>query len=208
VTPRSFKTVAARLQHEPLKIKGSRHIATVAPITGEADVTVMVEAARAQFPAANHHAYAWRLGIDRSRFRYSDDGEPSGSAGKPILQQLDRLELTRTAVVVSRIFGGTKLGVGGLMRAYGGAAAEVLDRAKVIDQVLTAAVAITHSYDLSGPIKGVLHQARFTPRDAEYGAETRFIVDVPVADVDAFLQVIRDATSGRATSSVEWPAED
>ncbi len=208
MTPRSFKTVAARLQHEPARIKGSRHIATVAPITGESDVAAMIAAARAQFPAANHHAYAWRLGIDRGRFRYSDDGEPSGSAGKPILKQIDRLELTRTAVVVSRIFGGTKLGVGGLVRAYGGAACEALDRSEVLDQLLTAAVAITHAYELSGAIKRILHRARLAPRDADYGAETRFVVDVPVHDLDAFLAAIRDATANRATCTVELPAED
>lgn len=208
MTSRSYRTIAAPLQHEPAKIKGSRHIASVAPITGEADVAAMVAAARAQFPGANHHAYAWRLGMDGARFRYSDDGEPSGSAGMPILKQIDRLELTRTAVVVSRIFGGTKLGVGGLVRAYGAAAAEALDRAEIVVRVLTAAVAVAHAYDASGSVKGVLHQAGFTPRDAAYGADTRFFVDVPVDDVDAFLAAIRDATSGRARCTVDWPSED
>jgi uncharacterized YigZ family protein len=206
VTPRSFQTVAARLQYAPAKIKGSRHIATVAPIAGESDVAEMVAAARIEFPAANHHAYAWRLGIDRERFRYSDDGEPSGSAGKPILMQIDRLELTRTAVVVSRIFGGTKLGVGGLVRAYGGAAAEALDRSDITEQLLTAAVAITHAYQVSGAVKGLLHQSGLVPRDAEYGADTRFFVDVPVNDLDAFLAAIRDATAGSATCTVEPPS--
>ncbi len=134
VIPRSYQTIAADLRHEPPKIKGSRHIATVAPIADESDVAAMIEAARGDFPAANHHAYAWRLGLDGSRFRASDDGEPSGSAGKPILAQIDRLGLTRVAVVVSRIFGGTKLGVGGLIRAYGGAASEALARAVVVER--------------------------------------------------------------------------
>jgi len=195
--------VAARLQYEPARIKGSRHIATVAPITCESDVAAMVAEARAQFRTANHHAYAWRLGVDRGRFRSSDDGEPSGSAGKPILMQIDRLELTRTAVVVSRIFGGTKLGVGGLVRAYGGAAAEALAHAEVVVCVLKAAVRIAHAYELSGAIQGVLHGARLEPRDAEYGAEARFVVDVPVHEVDSFRQAIADATSGRAVCTVE-----
>ncbi len=202
-TPRSFRTVVAQIQHEPAKIKGSRHIATAAPITDEHDVAALLAAARTQFPTANHHAYAWRLGIDRERFRYSDDGEPSGSAGKPILMQIDRLELTRTAVVVSRIFGGTKLGVGGLARAYGGAAAEVLEHAEITVRLLTQAVQIAHAYDLSGAVKGVLHGARLEPRDAQYGAEARFVVDVPVAQVASFLRAIADATSGRARCTVE-----
>jgi uncharacterized YigZ family protein len=208
MNPHSYRTIAAGLQHEPAKIKGSRHIATVAPIAGESDVAAMLEAARAQFPAANHHAFAWRLRIDGSRFRASDDGEPSGSAGKPILQQIDRLRLTRVAVVVSRVFGGTKLGVGGLIRAYGEAAAEVLERAVVLDRRVTAAVAVAHAYELSGAIKGVLHRASFMPRDAEYDAETRFRVDVPIDELDSFLAAIRDATAGRATCAVEMPVED
>lgn len=202
-TPRSFRTVATRIQHEPDKIKGSRHIATVAPIAQECDVASVVAAARAQFPSANHHAYAWRLGVDRERFRYSDDGEPSGSAGKPILMQIDRLELTRTSVVVSRIFGGTKLGVGGLVRAYGGAAADALAHAEVVVCVLKTAVRIAHAYELSGAIQGVLHAARLEPRDAEYGAGARFVVDVPVHELDAFQRAIADATSGRAECNVE-----
>ena len=119
--------------------------------------------------------------------------------------QIDRLELTRTAVVVSRIFGGTKLGVGGLVRAYGGAAADVLDRSRITDQLLTTAVAISHAYEVSGAVKGLLHHARLVPRDAEYGADTRFFVDVPVDDLDSFLVSIRDATAGRATCTAEPP---
>ena len=199
----SFRTVAARIEHEPDKIKGSRHIATVAPVASEEDVASLVASARARFPAANHHAYAWRLGPDRERFRYSDDGEPSGSAGKPILMQIDRLELTQTAVVVSRIFGGTKLGVGGLVRAYGGAAGEALDVADVVTRLLTQAVMITHAYELSGPVQGVLHAARLEPRDAQYDAQARFVVDVPLGDVAAFIQAITDATSGQAMCAVE-----
>ena len=202
-TPRSFRTVVAQIQHEPDKIRGSRHIATAAPIADEHDVSALIAAARAQLPAANHHAYAWRLGRDRERFRTSDDGEPSGSAGRPILMQIDRLELTRTAVVVSRIFGGTKLGVGGLARAYGGAAAAVLEQAEIAVRLLTDAVRVAHAYPLSGAVQGVLHEAGLEPRDAEYGAEVRFVVDVPVDQVASFLRAIADATSGRARCTVE-----
>jgi uncharacterized YigZ family protein len=208
MTPHAFKAVAAYVQFEPDKIKGSRHIATVSPVTSESDVADLIAGVRAQFPTARHHAYAWRLGVDRQRFRYSDDGEPSGSAGKPILMQIDRLELTRTAVVVSRIFGGTKLGVGGLVRAYGGAAAEALDRSEIIEQRLTATVWITHAYELSNAVKKVLHQARLAPRDAEYGADTRVCVEVPVNELDTFLAAIRGATADRATCAVERSAED
>ena len=203
---RSYRTLDAAIRHEPAKIKGSRHIATAAPVANEAEVASLVEHARAEFPKANHHAFAWRLGIDASRFRYSDDGEPSGSAGKPILQQIDRLKLTCVAVVVSRIFGGTRLGVGGLMRAYGGAAAAALERAAVVERVLTATVTITHDYGDAGAIQAVLHKAQLEPHSSNYEAQSTLVIHVAVDLVDAFVASVTEATAGRATTTVIWPA--
>jgi len=208
LTRRSYRTLADGLRHEPAKIKGSRHIATATPVLNETEVTAAIAAARVEFRNAAHHAFAWRLGIDASRFRYSDDGEPSGSAGKPILQQIDRLELTRVVVVVSRIFGGTRLGVGGLIRAYGGAAAAALEHATIVEQLLTGAVTITHEYGDAGAIQALLHEARACPRDTDYGAKTRLVVDIAVDAVSAFVAAITDATAGRATTAIAWPDED
>lgn len=205
---RSFRTVAQRTRHEPDKIKGSRHIATVVPVRDEPAIAAAIAALRREFPVANHHAYGWRLGADAGRFRYSDDGEPSGSAGMPILQQIDRLELTRVLVVISRIFGGTRLGTGGLIRAYGGAARAALERADVIETVLTAAVTIEHDYEHSGPVQAALHAAGQAPRSAEYGVRARLVLDVPVDQAMAFEVTLRDATAGRADIDVAWPADD
>ena len=202
---RSYRTLREPVSHEPDKVKGSRHIATAAPIGSEKDVARLIETAQTEFPKANHHAYAWRLGIDASRFRYSDDGEPSGSAGKPILQQIDRLSLTRVAVVVSRIFGGTKLGVGGLVRAYGGAAAAALERARVVEQVLMATVSITHEYGDSGAIQAVLHKANLTPHSTDYGERSVLVVDVAVDLTEAFVSALVEATAGRAITHISWP---
>ena len=167
---------------------------------------MLIDDARSAFPKANHHAYAWRLGIDASRFRYSDDGEPSGSAGKPILQQIDRLELTCVAVVVSRIFGGTKLGVGGLVRAYGGAAATALEQATIIEQVLTATVTITHDYGDEGVVQAVLHKAHLRPHKSHYAERSTLVIDVAIDLVDTFVASLTEATAGRAKTEVSWPA--
>ncbi|MCA8953773.1 MAG: YigZ family protein [Planctomycetes bacterium] len=207
-TVRSFRTVAERCRHEPEKIKGSRHIATVAPVDDDAAIAAVLGEVAREFPAANHHAYGWRLGADGARFRYSDDGEPSGSAGAPILQQIDHLELTRVLVVVSRIFGGTKLGTGGLIRAYGGAAREALAHATIVERVLTAAVEIVHGYAQAGAVAAALHAEGQKPRLAEYGEQTRLVIDVPLDRVEPFAQELRDATGGRAAIAIEWPADD
>lgn len=204
----SFQTVAARVRHEPDKIKGSRHIATVVPVRDEDEIAAALAAPKKEFHKANHHAYAWRLGAARERFHYSDDGEPSGSAGKPILQQIDRLELTRVLVVVSRIFGGTKLGTGGLVRAYGGAARAALERAEIVEHVLTATIAVEHDYDQAGAVAGALHAAGIEPRQADYGERTRLVLDVRVDRAGAVAAALREATGGRASIDVEMPMTD
>ncbi|MCR9245051.1 MAG: YigZ family protein [bacterium] len=202
---RSFQTVAERCRHEPDKIKGSRHIATVVPVEDEAAIAAALKEIRSEFPKANHHAFGWRLGADAARFLSSDDGEPSGSAGVPILQQIDRLELTRVLVVVSRIFGGTKLGTGGLIRAYGGAAREALEVATVVEHVLTAEVTVRHDYARAGAVAGVLHRAALEPRIAEYGESTRIVIDVPVDRAAEFEVALREATAGRAEIDLRYP---
>lgn len=120
-----YLTVAAAAEHEDV-VKGSRFIASVAPLASAADADALVTARRAADPDASHHVWAWRWG---DALRWSDDGEPAGSAGRPVSEVLLKRDLDRVAVVVTRYFGGTKLGVGGLVRAYGGAAARALDRA-------------------------------------------------------------------------------
>jgi len=204
----SFRTVASWFRHEPDKIKGSRHIATVVPVRDEASIAAALGEVRAEFPAAGHHAYAWRLGVDARRFHYSDDGEPSGCAGSPILKQVDRLELTRVLVVVSRVFGGTKLGTGGLVRAYGGAARAALDGADVVECVLTAEVSVEHDYEHAGAVQAVQHAAGLVPRTADYGSRTRLVYDVPIDRARIFEVAIRDATAGCAEIELVWPEED
>lgn len=112
-----------------LKEKGSKFLAFAFPVVSEVEIKSRLTALKQEHPSANHHCYAWRLGPDKLAFRANDDGEPSNTAGKPILSQLQSRDLTNVLVVVVRYFGGTLLGVGGLIAAYKTAAAEVLDLA-------------------------------------------------------------------------------
>ncbi len=195
----TYKTVAAPLRHEGEKIKGSRFIATVEPIASAAEVPTRVERLRGEFPAANHHCYAYRLRPGAENFRFSDDGEPSGSAGRPILQQIDGRGLTDVAVIVTRIFGGTKLGVGGLVRAYGGAAAEALALASIREVVLVRRVRLAFGYDLTGPVQGMLTEAGLSPVESSYGESVVLVLEVPLALADGFLARLSERTSGRVT---------
>lgn len=122
----SFRTIADRARTE-IKVRGSRFIGTAIPVASREDAAAELELIRKEFWDASHNCYAWRLAPDGLQYRFADDGEPSGSAGKPILFVMQQRELFDLMVVVTRYFGGTKLGVGGLARAYGETAAAVLD---------------------------------------------------------------------------------
>ncbi len=113
------------------KDRGSRFIGIALPITQQADIKLALEQIKTEFPRATHYCYAWRLGFNKTLYRANDDGEPSGSAGKPILGQIDSLNLTRVLVVVVRYFGGSKLGVPGLISAYKTAATQALQEAGI-----------------------------------------------------------------------------
>lgn len=199
----TYRTLAAEVRAEPDKIQGSRHIGTAAPVADEREAFALLERVAAEFRGANHHAWAWRLGPEGENARCSDDGEPGGSAGPPILKKLEASGLTQVMVVVTRFFGGTKLGVGGLIRAYGGAAAEVLAAGAVVDIVPTRQAVVVHDHADSGPIFAVLNQLRLSPGEACYGERVRQPVEVPLATVDALVQAVRDATSGRGSVELD-----
>ena len=139
------------------KAKGSKHYGYAYPIAGEEEAATFVKTLRAEHHKARHWCYAYRLGDDGTRWRANDDGEPSNSAGKPILGQIDALGLTDVLVVVVRYFGGTKLGVGGLIQAYREAAAQALADAQVVTRTrlrrLAVATEYAHLADLMTAVK-------------------------------------------------------
>ena len=125
--PDTFLTLAAPAAAEPPKTKGSRFLGEEVPVRTEADALAAVDAVRAREHAATHVCWAFRLGPGGATWRTQDDGEPGGSAGAPILREIEGRDLTDVVVTVTRYYGGTKLGVGGLVRAYGEAAGAALE---------------------------------------------------------------------------------
>ncbi|MCL4166805.1 UNVERIFIED_CONTAM: hypothetical protein GTU68_015463, partial [Idotea baltica] len=178
-------------------VKGSRFLGLVSPIRNEDEAKDFLVRARKEFHDARHHCSAWRIGIDGKDFRSSDDGEPSGSAGKPILAMIEGRELSNVAVVVVRWFGGTKLGVGGLVRAYGQAAAEALDGAPQETVILRRTFVFRHTYEMSGPVQGLLNEYQFVPLRAEYGEAVQFELEIPLPLCDKFQADFVERTAGR-----------
>jgi len=179
------------------RIKGSRFLAEAAPVHDAVEAMARVDALRAEFPGATHHCWAWRLGDGRDDYRSSDDGEPGGTAGLPILRQVDGRGLTDVVVVVVRWFGGTKLGTGGLVRAYGAAAAAVLDAAEVVKSEATRPLRVACGWSEQGAVRGVLVAWGIEPGQVEYGAEVVQLVAAPLDRWQTLAAELRDATAGR-----------
>jgi uncharacterized YigZ family protein len=129
------------------KDRGSKFVAYANPIQSEANFAQFLETIRKEHPKARHHCYAWRLGLDQNLFRANDDGEPSGTAGRPILGQIDRLNLTNIGIIVVRYFGGTLLGTSGLINAYRESAADALSKSEIIEQILEDIFEIQFEYE-------------------------------------------------------------
>jgi uncharacterized YigZ family protein len=153
-----YKTITARGTAE-FKDKGSRFIAIAEPIDSPEAFKVLLAEIKKEHPKANHHCFAWRLGFDGNLFRLSDDGEPSGSAGRPILGQIDSKELINTAVVVVRYFGGTLLGVPGLINAYKTATTLALQVTPILEKPVEAAYKVHCSYPLLNDVMTLLKQS-------------------------------------------------
>ena len=183
------------------EIKKSRFIAVAGPAADEAAARDFI-AARSD-PAANHNCWAWRFG---QNYRFNDDGEPSGTAGKPILAAIDGQGLDGVVVVVTRWFGGVLLGSGGLIRAYGGSAAQCLREAAKLPLIETVSAAITCGFgDLAlvgarlGALPGVtISNQSFTDAGAVLS------VSVPKAEAAGVARLVTDLTSGRAM--IDWSA--
>ena len=130
------------------KDRGSKFISRAFPISSEGDVKTILGELRREYHDARHHCYAYLLGPDKSAYRINDDGEPSGTAGKPIHGQLLSYDLTNILVVVIRYFGGTKLGIPGLINAYREATKDALNQADIVEKLVTETLTITYDYPL------------------------------------------------------------
>ncbi|MFP4059281.1 MAG: IMPACT family protein [Bacteroidales bacterium] len=138
------------------KSKGSRFLSFAYPVHSGDEAEEIVELSRKEYHDARHHCYAYSIGKNREKFRANDDGEPSGSAGKPILGQLYSYEVTNTLVVVVRYFGGTLLGVGGLISAYRNAAGDALSNATIIREYMVSRYVLTFPYPIMNDVMRIM----------------------------------------------------
>ena len=162
----TYRTLAAAATIE-LKVDGSRFIGEALPAADRDTAEAQIATIRQREHSATHHCTAYRVGRAGDTFRYNDDGEPTGTAGPPLLRQIDARDLTNTLVVVTRYYGGTKLGTGGLARAYGDAASAALEAAPVVERVIRVPVRVEFAYDDTSAANRLLQQfdLKVTHRD-------------------------------------------
>ena len=203
----TFRSIAAPARAE-CKVKGSRFIGEAFPVETEAQALAHIEGVRKREYSATHHCTAYRIGRDGATFRYNDDGEPSGTAGAPILRQIDARELTNTLVVVTRYYGGTKLGTGGLIRAYGDAAALVLDACPVAEHVVRVPVCIRFGYDDTSPALHTVQRFDAEVRDSRYSDVTELHLALRRSQAEAFAEAFTEALAGRGFVQVGLGEEE
>lgn len=168
------------------KEKGSKFIAHAYFAASEDEVKAIQEELRQRYHDARHHCYAYVIGPDRSQYRANDDGEPNHSAGDPILGQINSKQLTNTLVVVIRYFGGTKLGVSGLINAYKIAAEEALNNSKIISVDITKSVTLKYSYAATSEVMRLVDDFELTITDQDFADECIINGEVKIGQLDEF----------------------
>ena len=170
------------------KDNGSRFIAQAYPVESEEEVKEIVGSLKKEYHDARHHCFAYRLGLDGSRWRANDDGEPSGSAGRPILGQIDAAGLSDILVVVIRYFGGIKLGIPGLIRAYKTSTANALEQPTVVEKVAGKDYRLSFPYLSMNAVMKVVKDMSLPQKDQYFAERCSMLLRVRLSQEAAFLE--------------------
>jgi uncharacterized YigZ family protein len=191
-----YKTVLNEAVAE-FEEKKSKFIASVKPVTSDEQAVEFINSLKSKYWNATHNVYAYYIQGDTVIQRFSDDGEPSGTAGMPVLEVIKRMGVQDVVVVVTRYFGGTLLGAAGLIRAYGKAASLGIDAARVIKRQLCTAVRIIVEYTLFGKVQNLILSEGYPVKDTVYEQDVEITVFVAEDDVDRFMNTVTEATNAR-----------
>ena len=189
------------VQRAEIKIKSSKFIATVSSVNSLDNAIDFLSKIRAEFFDATHNCFAYRIGWDGSTFRASDDGEPSGSAGKPILFSIQKFDVSDVIVVVTRYFGGTKLGVGGLVRAYSDAAELALEKCEKQIINRTKSVKINCRYEEISRIQRLIEPWAVSFEET-YSEAVVIIANIHISKVEQFAATVKTATNAKVKVTI------
>lgn len=195
--PDNYYTAASEAVVET-KIKGSRFIGQVYLCQDENRAKAILDGIRKRYYDATHNCYAWKVGISKKvQFKYSDDGEPGGTAGKPIFDQLEGAGLTDVIVIVTRYFGGTKLGTGGLTHAYSDCAAEAIKAAGTVEKFITGSINARLDFADYNAVERAVHNAGAAIVQSEFSDKVNLTIEIRLSKMGALKERLTDITSGR-----------
>lgn len=195
---KNYRTIKENGTYE-LNIKKSRFICSLQRTDTEEDAQTLIDRIKKEHPKANHNCSAYLIGENSRIQRASDDGEPSGTAGVPILEVLKKNELENVTAVVTRYFGGIKLGAGGLIRAYGKSASSALKEIGIVEKKLHQFLSVVVSYHMSGKLQNDLHQSPYRLESVDYTDQVTFQCLIDSEEIDVFSREIVQWTSDQAT---------
>lgn len=185
-----------------LKEKSSKFFSYAFSVNSTEEVEVQLKALKKEHLKSRHICYAYIIGVDKNNFRANDDGEPSGTAGRPIIGQIEKLNLTNTLVAVVRYFGGTKLGTSGLIKAYKESAAQALAKAEVIEVLLTKQIKLICNYDSVGEVREILSRLAYQMVNIEYAEKVSLTFEVRLSEVNNSIKQIKSKLLKRSIEDI------
>ncbi len=193
----SYYTISAESEIE-IKIKSSKFFGRVFPCSDEIEAEEILKKIQKNQYDATHHCFAYRVGLgNNSKFRYSDAGEPTGTAGRPIYDQIEGKKLTNLIIIVTRYFGGTKLGTGGLTHAYSDSAAAAIEKAGVVEKFLTQNISMVVSFSNYNNVERLLRKYDVNVTRQDFTDVVELTVEIRLSLVDKIKDELIELTSGR-----------
>jgi uncharacterized YigZ family protein len=179
----TYKTISTASEGL-FKDKGSKFIAYAYPVTSEDKIREIVQSIKKEHYSARHHCYAWRLGHEKLLFRANDDGEPSSTAGKPILGQIQSFDLTNILIVVVRYFGGTLLGVSGLINAYRNAALDAINQAEIVEKLVEKELLIEFDYGVMNDVMKLFKDEKLPQVEPQFDLRCRIKTHIRLSELN------------------------
>lgn len=188
----TYKTIKKASEETLFKDRGSKFFGYAFPVKTDNDVKNQLEAVRKLHPTARHHCYAWQLGTEQIKFRANDDGEPNNSAGQPIYGQIQAFDLTNVLIISVRYFGGTKLGVGGLINAYRTSAQLALEASEVIEKTIDVQFKLNFGYDLMNKVQRVIKERSIEIVGQKLEMECEYVISVRKKEANAVFEIFEN----------------
>ena len=185
----TYKTITKPSEETLFKDRNSKFFGYAFPVFSEEDIKERLEELRKQHHTARHHCYAWQLGTEKIRFRANDDGEPSNSAGQPIYGQIQSFDVTNILIVSVRYFGGTKLGVGGLINAYRTSAQLALEASEIVEKTIDIHYKLKFSYDMMNKVQRIIKERNLDIINQKLELDCEYTISVRKKEAKSIFEV-------------------